>query len=98
MAFSLFEHLTGTNRLIANLIYGAGLRLNEALRLRVKDLDFRLRQINVRDGKGGKDCLMVFPTKLIEPLKEKLREAQTLQQWYLKNDLGRLELSKPSSV
>jgi integrase len=45
--------LSGVNWIIANLLYGAGLRLTEALRLRVKDLDFGYKQITVRDGKGG---------------------------------------------
>jgi integrase len=52
--------------LIANLLYGSGLRLIEALRLRVKDLDFGYRQIVVRDGKGGKDRFTVMPTTLVD--------------------------------
>lgn len=60
--------IEGINWLIANLLYGAGLRLNEALRLRVKDVDFGFQQIVVRDGKGGKDRFTVLPVKLIEPL------------------------------
>ena len=52
----ILSGLKGTNWLIAGLLYGSGLRLSEALRLRVKDLDFGYRQIIVRDGKGGKSA------------------------------------------
>jgi integron integrase len=68
------------------------LRLHEALRLRVKDLDFGFKQIVVRDGKGGKDRLTVLPAKLIEPLQEQLREARKLHERDLKNGLGRVVL------
>jgi len=54
-AAALLSHLSGTYRLIAGLLYGSGLRLMEALRLRVKDLDFGYMEILVRDGKGEKD-------------------------------------------
>jgi site-specific recombinase XerD len=53
---------------LLNLLYGAGLRLTEVLRLRVKDLDFGMRQITVRDGKGFKDRVTMLPESLIEPL------------------------------
>ncbi len=53
---------------MASLLYGAGLRLNECLRLRVKDLDFAYRQVTVRDGKGGRDRVTVLPDTLIQPL------------------------------
>ncbi len=64
----IIGQIEGTNWLIAILLYGAGLHLNEALRLRVKDIGFGFQQIVVRDGKGGKDRFTVLPTKLIEPL------------------------------
>src|SRR5580698_1193261 len=53
-------------QLMAELLYGTGLRLMEALRLRVKDLDFERNIILVRDGKGGKDRVTVFPGKIKE--------------------------------
>lgn len=69
----VFAYLRGGDaRLIANLLYGAGLRLSEALRLRVKDVDFEYRQITVRDGKGAKDRVTVLPEKALEPLKTHL--------------------------
>jgi integron integrase len=65
---SLLAHLNGVHHLMASLHYGAGLRLMECLRLRVKDIDFVYRQIIVRDGKGQKDRVTVLPQALIEPL------------------------------
>ncbi len=88
----ILGHLDGTNRLIAGLLYGAGLRLTEALRLRVKDLDFGFRQVVVRDGKGGKDRFTVLPTKLIEPLQKQLQTVRKLHEMDLRNGLGRVEM------
>jgi integrase len=47
--------MSGTPRLVVKLLYGSGLRLMEALRLRVQDIDFQMKQLTVRDGKGAKD-------------------------------------------
>jgi integrase len=60
--------LDGMKWLMASLLYGAGLRLRECLKLRVKDVDFEYRQIIVRDGKGGKDRVTMLPAAVIEPL------------------------------
>jgi integrase len=76
----ILQHLSGANWLIASLLYGSGLRLQEALRLRVKDLDFGFRQIVVRNGKGAKDRLTVLPTALIEPLQKQLSEARKIHE------------------
>jgi integron integrase len=73
----LFECLEGTTRLMAQLMYGSGLRLTELLRLRIKDADLDRRQIVVRAGKGDKDRATVLPEKLVEPLRahrDRLRE------------------------
>ncbi len=88
----IVNQLTGTNWLIANLLYGAGLRLHEALRLRVKDLDFGFKQIVVRDGKGGKDRFTVLPVVLIEPLKKQLLTAEKLHQEDLRRGFGRVKM------
>src|SRR5439155_14505364 len=53
--------LSHTNRLIASLLYGSGLRLMEAVRLRVKDIDFARGEITVRDGKGEEDRMTMLP-------------------------------------
>jgi len=70
----LLDHLEGEFHLIAQLLYGSGLRLMEALRLRVKDLDFDYSQIVVRDGKGRKDRVTILPEAVVPPLQRQLRE------------------------
>ncbi len=62
-------------RLLAQLLYGTGLRLLEGLRLRVKDVDFDRRAIVVREGKGGKDRVVMLPAALEVPLRAQLAEA-----------------------
>ncbi len=88
----VLEQLKGTNWLIGNLLYGSGLRLIEALRLRVKDLDFGYRQIVVRGGKGGKDRFTVMPTKLIEPLQRQIETARQFHEQDLRRGFGRVEM------
>ena len=72
---ALLLHTEGTTGLIAQLMYGTGLRLMEALRLRVKDVEFERREIVVREGKGNKDRVTVLPENLIAPLQAQLRKA-----------------------
>ena len=88
----ILAHLKGANWLIANLLYGAGLRLIEALRLRVKDVDFGFRQIVVRDGKGARDRFTVLPSKLIEPLRKQLSAAEKLHEQDLRRGFGQVEM------
>ena len=71
-AVTLLAGLTGPSALVGSLLYGAGLRLLEALRLRAKDVDFGRREIIVRRGKGQKDRHTVLPAKLVDPLREHL--------------------------
>jgi integron integrase len=76
----LMAALDGTMRLMAELMYGSGLRLMELLSLRVKDVDMERRQLVVRAGKGGKDRVTVLPETLVERLlahREKLRGIYT---------------------
>ena len=67
-AAALLSHLHGVPFLVCSLLYGSGLRLMEALRLRVKDVDFQRRELTVRDGKGEKDRLTMLPDSVREPL------------------------------
>jgi integron integrase len=69
---AVLAHIDGTCWLIANLLYGSGLRLMEAHQLRVKDLLFARGEIVVRDAKGGKDRVTVLPASIIPPLREHL--------------------------
>ena len=62
------EQMQGPSALVVGFLYGSGLRLMEALRLRVKDLDMQLRELSVRDGKGGKDRLTLLPQSLLPAL------------------------------
>jgi integron integrase len=66
---AILEQLDGVPRRVCDLLYGTGLRLLEALRLRIKDLDFARRQIVVREGKGAKDRLALLPSTLLGPLR-----------------------------
>jgi len=68
----VLSQLEGTTDLVAGLLYGSGVRLMEALRLRVQDLDFGHRQITVRSGKGDKDRLTLMPERLVAPLEAHL--------------------------
>ena len=78
--------------LIGQLLYGSGLRLMEALRLRVKDVDFDNGQIVVRDGKGEKDRVTVLPELVRESLLEHLRGVWRLHQHDLRAGGGRVQL------
>ena len=82
----LLSRLTGDRWLMASLLYGAGLRLRECLRLRVKDVDFEYRQIIVRDGKGGKDRVTLLPDSVVPALKEHLERAKLLHERDLTED------------
>ena len=84
----VFAHLTGLHLLIAQLLYGSGLRLMECLRLRVKDLDFEQFQVIVRDGKGQKDRVTVLPQALVEPLQRQLQHVQHVHQQDLARGYG----------
>lgn len=73
---AVLGRMGGTPRLMASLMYGAGLRLLECCRLRVKDVDFARQELIVRDGKGRKDRVTVLPARLLPPLREHLERVQ----------------------
>jgi integron integrase len=91
-AVKVINNLIGVPKLFISLIYGTGMRLNEGLNLRVKDIDFEMNQIIVRDGKGEKDRITVLPQVLIPQLKEHLRKVKNLHQLDLKKGLGETDL------
>ncbi len=88
----LLSALDGIPQLIARLMYGTGMRLMEALRLRVKDLDFLKQQLVIREGKGNKDRVTVLPASLIEQLKSHLEKVRALHQSDLAQDKGSVAL------
>jgi integron integrase len=81
---TLLDNLEGEMRLAASLLYGAGLRQIEMLRLRVKDVDFGYGQLMVRDGKGQKDRRTMLPSSLERALRRQLQQAKAIHA----NDLA----------
>ena len=77
---ALLGHTAGTAGLVARLLYGAGLRLSGALRLRVKDVDPEHRQLTVRRGKGDKDRPTVLPDVLVDPLRDQVQVVGALHR------------------
>jgi integron integrase len=77
-ARAVIGKMKGTARLMAQLLYGCGLRLNECARLRVKDIDFGYLQITVRDAKGGRDRVTMLPVSLVEPVRQQIEKRRLL--------------------
>lgn len=88
----ILNRLDGKNALMAKLLYGAGLRLMECLRLRIKDIDFYYRQITVRNGKGGKDRITILPEELIPHIKQQIEQARTYHREDLDQGFGEVYL------
>lgn len=88
----LLAQMQGVQWLVANVLYGSGLRLLEALRLRVKDVDFTRREIVVRDGKGQKDRVTMLPKRVSEPLQAYLEKVQRLHREDLAEGFGEANL------
>ena len=84
----LLAQMDGATALMAQLLYGAGLRLMDCLRLRVKDIDFGYNQIVVRDGKGNKDRVTVLPASIREALKQQLERAKKIHEQDLAEGFG----------
>lgn len=89
---NLLSHLTGVPFLVCSLLYGSGLRLTGALRLRVKDLDFERNEIIVRDGKGEKDRVTMLPSLLKEDLKTHLAKVKFQHEEDCKGGFGEVWL------
>jgi integron integrase len=89
---NIIVRLSGEPKLITQLLYGSGLRLNEAVRLRVKDLDFEQHQITIRDGKGAQDRISMLPESILEPLRTHLIVVEDLHQQDLRDGVGRVVL------
>ena len=92
----ILSALTGANRLIGDLMYGAGLRVMEALRLRVKDVDFGQRHLLIRDGKGGKDRTALLPTRAVEALRPHLERGRLI--WERDREAGLPGVELPFAI
>jgi len=92
----LFDNLNGTSRTIVGLLYGSGLRLQECLGLRIKDIDFDRGEIIVRNGKGGKDRVTMLPVTLIDDLHCCVKHSRLLHDFDLKEGFG--EVSLPNAL
>jgi len=93
---AVLGRLEGVHRLMADLMYGSGLRLLECCRLRVKDVDFERRQIVVREGKGDKDRAVPLPTSALDRLRRQIEAVRDQHRVDLDQGLGRVWL--PSAL
>lgn len=91
-AKAIISHLNKTPRLVVSLLYGAGLRLSEAIGLRVKDLDFDAGLIVVRDGKGFKDRTTILPESAVDELRRQIERVRLVHQEDLMRGFGRAPL------
>jgi integron integrase len=89
---AVLSHLRGEHWMVANLLYGSGLRLMESLRLRVKDLNFAYLQVLVRDGKGAKDRVTILPNSVVEPLRLHLDRVRNRHRLAIERGYGGVEL------
>jgi integron integrase len=88
--------MDGEHLLLAQLLYGTGMRISEGLRLRVKDIDFERNTIIVREGKGGKDRAVMLPQRLIPALRDQLARARAL--WGADQAAGRGGVYLPDAL
>jgi integron integrase len=91
-------YMDGIKGLIVRIMYGSGLRISEALHIRIKDLDFEYRQIIVRSGKGSKDRVTMMPEKLVHPLKHQVFLCKKIHKKDLDRGWGRTILPGALSV
>lgn len=89
---AVLSRLSGTHWLVSGLLYGAGLRIMEALRLRVKDVDFARGEILVREGKGFKDRVTMLPGLVVDPLRAHLEQVRALHEQDLAEGYGEVYL------
>jgi len=91
-ARATISKLHGTSRLMAQLLYGCGLRVMECVRLRVKDVDFGYLQITVRDAKGGRDRITMLPVCLVQPLRRQIEKRRLMHEEDLAAGHGKVYL------
>ena len=96
-AKNVLLHLQGKYWLVSSLLYGSGLRLMEALTLRVKDLDFTYMQLTVHEGKGQKDRVTMLPSSLVAPMQRHLKGVKMMHDKDLKDGFGNVKLPRALS-
>lgn len=89
---SVLSHMSGTPKLMVEILYGSGLRLQECITLRVKDIDFSLNTITVRHGKGDKDRTTILPQSLQQRLHNQIQQALALHKQDLADGFGEVYL------
>jgi len=89
---TVIGQLKGDKWLMVSLMYGAGLRLMECLRLRIQDIDFERNEIMVRDGKGAKDRITMLPESLKQPLRQHLAKMKVIHEKDLTDGWGRVQM------
>ena len=97
-AMSVINHMHGTPRLMAKILYGSGLRLMECMRLRVKDIDFDNHQIIVRGGKGDDDRFTILPDSVAAEIKHLLQDVKVLHEKDLREGYGETALPNALGV
>ena len=91
-ANAVIAHMRGEEKLIASLLYGSGLRIMEAVRLRIKDLDFGRNEVTVRDGKGEKDRLTMLPHSVALALQVQVEAVKQLHEHDVRRGYGEVYL------
>lgn len=91
-AGKIIELIDGNYRLMAQLMYGCGLRLMECCRLRIQDIDFGMHQIIVRESKGDKQRTTVLPDSLVGPLKQRIADTEIIHDFDVARGYGRVYL------
>lgn len=93
---AVLNPMTGVLGLLARLLYGTGMRINEALQLRVKDVDFAHQAVVVRAGKGGKDRVLMLPQSLVGPLHDQLAAGR--KSWTADAAAGKAGVELPHAL
>jgi len=88
----VLKRLSGVSLLMAQVMYGSGIRVSECVQLRVKDLDMEYLTITVHDGKGEKDRVTILPASLVEPLQAHLLKVQQIHNRDLEHGFGQVGL------
>ena len=91
-AEAVLARLSGDSWLVSLLLWGAGLRLLESLRLRVHDVDLERRELRIRDGKGRRDRLTMLPERAVDPLRDKIAESLRIHAADVGAGFGEVEL------